>query len=89
MLNKVPHDESKQRKIKEFQKILKRKDGNVDAEDADEEAEAIDQQVISENRKKMKKSAFVIFPDSNFRTCWDLTSFVFTIYQSILIPYRV
>lgn len=37
----------------------------------------------------MKKSCLVIFPDSNFRTCWDLLSFIFTIYQSITIPFRI
>lgn len=49
------NDESKNRKLKEFKKILKRKDDNLPFEDGDEEAEAIDQQVISENRKNMKK----------------------------------
>ena len=83
------HDESKNRKLKEFKKILKRKDNNIQFEDDEEEAEAIDQQVISENRKNMKKSCCVIFPDSNFRTCWDLISFLFIIYQSILIPFRI
>ena len=83
------HDESKNRKLKEFKKILKRKDGNIQFDDDEEEAEAIDQQVISENRKNMKKSCCVIFPDSNFRTCWDLISFLFIIYQSILIPFRI
>ena len=82
-------DESKTHKQKEFKKVLKRKDGNIQIEDEDEEAEAIDQQVISENRKNMKKSCLVIFPDSNFRTCWDLISFLFIIYQSILIPFRI
>jgi CRP-like cAMP-binding protein len=37
----------------------------------------------------MKKSVCIIFPDGNFRTGWDLCSFVFTIYQSIIIPYRI
>ena len=86
---KAANDESKNRKLKEFKKILKRKDDNLQFDDGDEEAEAIDQQVISENRKNLKKSFLVIFPDSNLRTCWDLMSFVFTIYQSILIPYRI
>lgn len=31
----------------------------------------------------------MLFPDSNIRTTWDLISFVFTIYQSITIPYRI
>lgn len=95
------NDDIKKRKLKEFKKILKRKDGNIQVEgrlslefdinviSLDEEAEAIDQQVISENRKNIKKSCGVIFPDSNFRTCWDLISFLFIIYQSILIPFRI
>lgn len=86
---KQANDESKNRKLKEFKKILKRKDDNLQFDDGDEEAEAIDQQVISENRKNMKKSPCVFFPDSNFRTGWDLISFLFTIYQSIIIPYRI
>ena len=37
----------------------------------------------------MKKSCLIIFPDSNLRTSWDLLSFFFTIYQSIIIPFRI
>ena len=37
----------------------------------------------------MKKSALVFFPDSNFKTVWDLISFVFTMWQSMAVPYRI
>ena len=72
----------------EIRKILKRK-GQEHEPVEEDDAEMLDQQVINENRKNMKKSAFVFFPDSNLKTVWDLTSFVFTMWQSMLVPYRI
>ena len=89
--NKARNEESVHRNVKEFSRILKRKTTTGHAEGVIEEddAEALDQQVMNQNRKNIKTSPCTIFPDSSFKTFWDLISFAFTIYQSIIIPFRI
>lgn len=37
----------------------------------------------------MKRSKFTIFPESAFKTYWDMAGFMFIIFQSILIPFNL
>ena len=40
-------------------------------------------------KRLKKKRCNPIFPDSNFKTGWDLTGLFLILYEAILIPYRV
>ena len=40
-------------------------------------------------KRLKKKRCNPIFPDSNFKTSWDLSGLFFILYEAILIPYRV
>lgn len=40
-------------------------------------------------KRLKKKKCNPIFPDSNFKTGWDLTGLFLILYEAIIIPYRV
>jgi hypothetical protein len=31
----------------------------------------------------------MFYPDSSFKSFWDITSFLFVLYQSILLPFKL
>jgi hypothetical protein len=37
----------------------------------------------------MQRSPLTIFPESSFKTGWDLVGFVFIVIQSIVIPFNI
>jgi len=37
----------------------------------------------------VEKSRNVFYPDSSFRSFWDITSFLFVLYQSIILPFKL
>ena len=43
----------------------------------------------SEEAVETKRSPCVILPDSGFRIVWDMTMFLFIIYQAITLPTRI
>jgi len=46
--------------------------------------------MMSENGKNsVEKSKHVFYPDSSFRSFWDITSFFFVLYQSIILPFKL
>lgn len=40
-------------------------------------------------RLSMEKSFLIIFPDSHFKSIWDLLAFILIIYQSITLPFKI
>ena len=46
--------------------------------------------MISVNERfNSDRSKYVLFPDSNFRTFWDLISFLLILYQSLIVPFKL
>ena len=46
--------------------------------------------MITLNQKmNIEKSQYIMFPDSNYRFVWDLLSFLFILYQAIVLPYKI
>ena len=43
----------------------------------------------SEEAVATERSPCVILPDSGFRIVWDMTMFLFIIYQAITLPTRI
>ena len=57
---------------------------------SDIEEEIIQQGVLSVvSQFNIQRSKYIIDPDSTFKMIWDVLNFIFIIYQSIIIPYRI
>ena len=37
----------------------------------------------------IRRSKYLIDPDSTFKMVWDIVNFILIIYQSIVVPYRI
>lgn len=54
-----------------------------------EELEEEDELMTINERLNLRKSRFVIFPDSTFRGFWDMVSFAMILYQGIVLPLKL
>lgn len=45
--------------------------------------------ILVNERKNMHRSKLIIFPESTFKSIWDLIGFIFIIIQSIVIPFNI
>jgi hypothetical protein len=61
----------------------KKNQSENDDEDSDED------EYTNNERKNMQRSILTIFPESSFKTGWDLVGFVFIVIQSIVIPFNI
>ena len=49
-----------------------------------------EEDMLSLNEKlSYERSPFVIFPDSRFKSIWDIIAFIFILYQSIVMPLKM
>lgn len=57
--------------------------------DKTEELEEEDDMLSMNERLNVERSRFIVYPDSNLRFVWDIISFFFILYQSIVLPFKL
>ncbi len=57
--------------------------------DKTSEMEEEDDMIAFNEKMNIDKSQYILFPDSNYRFIWDLFSFIFILYQAIVLPYKL
>lgn len=58
-------------------------------DDKQEDMEEEDDMLSINEKINVDRSRLVIFPDSQFKSFWDMISFAFILYQSILVPFKL
>lgn len=49
-----------------------------------------EEDMLSLNEKlSYERSLFTVFPDSRFKSSWDVVAFIFILYQSLVLPFRM
>ncbi|CDW81481.1 UNKNOWN [Stylonychia lemnae] len=59
------------------------------SEDRHKELEEEEDMMSMNERLSYERSFLVLFPDSQLRAFWDLFSFLFILYQSLMLPFKI
>lgn len=62
----------------------------IETFDMNEDFEEEEDDMLNVNEKmNVERSRYVIYPDSQFKSFWDMLSFSLVLYQSLILPFKL